>query len=96
MEQFVDLYNKKVIPAQEQSRPGWRAYPVKRVRGEKAEGMGLIIVIPSEKERDKYYKADGSDSELGAAANAKLQPVLAELGKLGTITADPYIDWVVY
>jgi hypothetical protein len=96
MEQFVAFYNAKLIPAYEKSRPGWKAYPVKRVRGEKAEGMGLIIVIPSEKDRDKYYKADGSASELGAAADAQIQPVLAEMGKLGTITGDPYIDWVVY
>ena len=96
MEQFVDFYNKKVVPELEKSRPGWKAYPVKRVRGEKADGMGLIIVIPSERERDKYYNADGSDNELGRAANAKLQRVTDEMKKLGTITADPYIDWVVY
>jgi hypothetical protein len=66
------------------------------VRGEAAEGMGFIIVIPSERERDKYYKADGSDSALGAAANAKIQPLLDELAKLGTVTANPYVDWLVY
>ena len=96
MEQFVAFYNTKLIAAYEKSRPGWRAYPVKRVRGEKADGMGLIIVIPTEQERDKYYKPDGSDSELGVAANGQLEAVLAEMGKLATITADPYIDWVVY
>jgi hypothetical protein len=96
MDQFVDYYNKKVIPAFEKSRPGWRAYPVKRIRGEKADGMGLIIVITSERERDKYYNGDGSDSELGRAAAAKLQPVSDEMTKLGTITADLYTDWVVY
>jgi hypothetical protein len=85
MEQLVDSYNKKAIPALEKSRPGWKAYPVKRVRGEKAEGVGLIIVITSEGERDRYYNADGSDSALGRAANAKVQPVLDELTKLGTI-----------
>lgn len=96
MEQFVDFYNKKVIPEFEKSRTGWKAFPVKRIRGEKADGMGLIIVITSEGERDKYYNADGSDSELGRAANAKLQPISDEMKKLGTITADFYTDWVVY
>jgi hypothetical protein len=58
--------------------------------------MGLIIVITSEGERDKYNNADGSDTELGRAANAKLQRVSDEGKKLRTITADPYTDWVVY
>ncbi len=96
MDQFVDSYNKKVIPELERSWPGWKAYPVKRIRGEKADGMGLIIVIPSEAERDKYYNADGSESELGKAASRKVEPVQSEMKKLGTITADPYIDWLVY
>ena len=96
MEQFVDYYNKRVIPEFEKARPNWKAYPVKRVRGEKADGMGLIIVITSEGERDKYYNADGSDTELGRAADATLQPVSDAMKKLGTITADLYTDWVVY
>jgi hypothetical protein len=96
MQQFVDFYNKRVVPAYEEAYPGWRAYPAKRVRGETADGMGLIIVIPSERERDMYYNADGSNSELGKAAQAKVQPILDEMGKLGTVTADPYVDWVIY
>jgi hypothetical protein len=44
----------------------------------------------------RYYNADGSPSELGKAANAKIQPIVDERNKLGTITADPYIDWLVY
>jgi hypothetical protein len=96
MEQFADFYNKRVVPELEKTRPGWKAYPVKRVRGEKADGMGLIIVIASEGERDKYYNADGSPTELGKASTAKLQLVNDEMKKLGTITSDLYTDWVVY
>jgi hypothetical protein len=55
-----------------------------------------MIVIPTEAERDKYYNADGSPSELGKAANAKVQPIVDEMNKLGTITANSYIDWLVY
>jgi hypothetical protein len=96
MEQFTAFYVEKVIPAYEKTWPGWKLYPVRRIRGEKAEGFGLIIVISSEAERDKYYNADGSPSELGKAANAKVQPIVDEMNKLGTITADPYVDWLVY
>lgn len=96
MEQFVDYYNKNVIPELEKNWPGWKVYPVKRIRGEKADGMGLIIVVPSEGDRDKYYNADGSDTELGKAANAKFEAAIHGMTKLGTVTADLYTDWVVY
>lgn len=55
-----------------------------------------MIVIPTEAERDRYCNADGSPLELGKAANAKVQPIVDEMNKLGAITADPYIDWLVY
>jgi hypothetical protein len=96
METFTAFFVEKAIPAYEKTWRGWKYYPVRRIRGEKAEGFGLIIVIPTEAERDKYYNADGSPSELGKAANAKIQPIMDEMSKLGTITADPYIDWLVY
>jgi hypothetical protein len=96
METFTAFFVEKAIPAYEKTWRGWKFYPVRRIRGEKAEGFGLIIVIPTEAERDKYYDADGSPSELGKAANAKIQPIMDEMNKLGTITADPYIDWLVY
>ena len=96
LEKFTAFYVEKVVPAFEKNWPGWKLYPVRRIRGEKAEGFGLLIVIPSEAERDKYYNADGTPSELGKAANARVQPIVDELTKLGTITADPYVDWLVY
>jgi hypothetical protein len=84
------------FPRTRRAGRGWKFYTVRRIRGEKAEGFGLIIVIPTEAERDRYYNADGSLSQLGKAENAKIQPIVDEMNKLGTITADPYIDWLVY
>ena len=95
METFTAFIVEKAIPAYK-TWPGWKYYPVRRIRGEKAEGFGLIIVIPTEAERDKYYNADGSPSELGNAANATIQPIVDEMNKLGTIAANSYIDWLVY
>jgi hypothetical protein len=54
----------------------------------------LLYIIKSAQDRDKYYNADGSSSELGKSVNAKLQPVLDEIGKLGTLTTK-YTDWIV-
>jgi hypothetical protein len=96
VEKFVDFYNRKVLPAYLASRPGWKGYPVKWVRGAKAEGIGVIIVVPSVAERDRYYNADGSDSDLGKAANAKAQPVFDEMERLGTVASNVYTDWLVY
>jgi len=96
MEQFTDFYVKKLIPEFERYRPGWKVYPVKRIRGEKANGLAIIIVIDSEANRDKFYNTDGSPSELGKATNAKLQPINEAMQRLGTITADVYTDWLVY
>jgi hypothetical protein len=95
MEQFAAFYINRVLPQVEKTR-GWKLYPVRRIRGEKADGFAVIMVIASEAERDKYYNADGTDSELGKAANAKVQPILDELKKLGTFTSDVYTDWLVY
>ena len=96
IEKFTEFYVKKVVPEFERHLAGWKLHPVKRIRGEKADGFGLIIVIDSEANRDKLYNADGSPSELGKASNAKIQPIIDEMQKLGTITADVYTDWLVY
>ena len=94
MEQVVSFYQSKYIPAVEQSRPGWKGYLLRSVRGEKHEGLGLLLVIRSAAERDKYYNADGSDSELGKQSVAKLQALADELAKLATVT-NTYTDWLV-
>lgn len=96
MEQFSDFYVKKLIPEVERHQTGWKFYPVKWIRGEKADGFGVIIVIDSEANRDKFYNSDGSRTELGQSVDATLQPLVDEMQKLGTITADVYTDWLVH
>src|SRR4026208_2193976 len=56
-EQLKAFHGDRRSPAAEKIWPGWRYSPVRRIRGEKADGFGLLIVIPSEAERDKYYNA---------------------------------------
>jgi hypothetical protein len=96
MEQFVNAFNTKMIPAMEKAQSGWKWYPIKRIRGDKSATYGVMAVIPSVKERDKYYNADGSENELGKAADKATESIVKELDKLGTIPADRYIDWLVY
>jgi hypothetical protein len=96
MEQFVNAFNTKMIPALEKTHSGWKWYPIKRIRGDKSATYGVMAVISSVKERDKYYNADGSENELEKAANKITEPVWKEVEKLGTMLADRYIDWLVY
>jgi len=94
MEQFITFYTNKFIPEFEKNRMGWKAYFVKSIRGDIENGVGLVIVIKSEKDWERYYNADRSYSELGYSANEKLKPILEELKKFGTYTTS-YTDWVI-
>ena len=94
MEQFLEFYKSKVIPEYEKNQVGWKFYIVKSMRGEIKNSFGFIIVIKSENDRDKYYNADGSYTELGNSLMEKYKPIIYELKKLGTITTT-YTDWVI-
>jgi hypothetical protein len=94
MDKYVEFLNTKVIPEMVKAYPEWKCSVVKGIRGENPDSYGLIYVIKSQKDRDKYYNADGTDSELGKQASAKMKPVLDEMLKMGTFTSK-YTDWVV-
>jgi len=96
IEQYLSAYYSKVTPVAEKAYPGWKSYPIKRVRGDKSPTYGLMIIVPSEKERSKYYKADDTYTELGKASSQKIAEAEKELSKLGSILTDHYIDWLVY
>ena len=94
MEKYMEVLKTKLIPEMEKNMPTWNVYLLKGIRGENNNSFGLLYIIKSAQDRDKYYNADGSDSELGKSLNVKLKPVLDELGKLGTLTTK-YTDWLV-
>jgi len=94
MEKFMDFYKNKVMPEYEKNFPGMKPYMIKSIRGENKDSFGGFMIFKSEADRDKYFKPDGSYTEIGNAALAKLKPVLDELAKLGTTTSK-YNDWLV-
>jgi hypothetical protein len=94
MDKYLEFVSTKLIPEMEKNFPGWKVYLLKGIRGENNNNFGLLYVIKSAQERDKYYNADESYTELGKSVSAKLKPVLDELGKLGTFTTK-YTDWIV-
>jgi hypothetical protein len=94
MEKYMEFYKTKAIPEIEKSMPPMKVYLVKGLRGENMDSFGMIIVFKSAQERDKYYNADGSGTELAKSVDVKLKPVMDELEKLGTYTSK-YTDWIV-
>jgi len=65
------------------------------VRGTSENKIGFLFVFKNAAARDKFYSADGSLNEAGNAAWAKVEPIEAELSKLGTRSTSSYIDWGV-
>lgn len=94
IEKFIEFYKSKVMPEYEKNFPGMKAYLIKSLRGENKDSFGGFMVFKSEADRDKYFKTDGSYTDLGTAADQKLKPVFDELAKLGTVTTK-YNDWLV-
>ena len=94
MEKFIEFYSSKVIPAYGQYFSGCKVYLVKSLRGENKDSFGTFFIFNTAKDRDKYYKPDGSNTDLANTAYAKFKPVYDELAKLGTMTT-VYNDWLV-
>ena len=65
------------------------------VRGESENKIGFLFVFKDAATRDKYYNPEGVLNDAGRAAWAKVEPIEAELSKLGTRSTSSYIDWGV-
>jgi hypothetical protein len=68
---------------------------LKYVRGTSENKIGLLFVFKDAATRDKYNNPEGGLNEAGKAAWAKVEPIEAELSKLGTRSTSSYIDWGV-
>jgi hypothetical protein len=68
---------------------------LKDLRGTSENKIGLLFVFKDAATRDKYNNPEGGLNEAGKAAWAKVEPIEAELSKLGTRSTSSYIDWGV-
>jgi len=93
MDQYLDVYKNKLIPAYEKNFQS-KCFLTKVFRGECENCYGVIIVWKSEADWNKFWKKEGGLTDLGQAAMDKLQPLINELEKLGTITSK-YTDWII-
>jgi len=66
----------------------------KLATGECVGCIGFLYFMESAEVRDKYWKEDGSYTELGEAAFEKIQPVMVEFGQLAEWSTS-YTDWLI-
>lgn len=93
--QFIDFFNEKYKPAFNKAIPEWQVFLVKSIRGEvPKDTYGLIYVIKSVQDRDKYYNTDGTESSFTKTAREKLKPIFDEFDKICTFET-VYTDWEV-
>jgi hypothetical protein len=93
-DQLVSFIMNKYIPAAEETHPGSKVYFLRGIRGVCVDCYSMILFFPSNEERNKYWKDDGSVTELGAKAREKMKPVEDEFEKLCK-TTDTYTDWMI-
>jgi len=94
MDQYIEFFNEKTKPAWEKAEKGMEIFPIKAIRGENNNEIGMIIIFKDEAARNKHYNADGSLSEYGNKVMEEIAPITAEGEKLGTWTST-YTDWIV-
>ena len=94
MDQYQDFILKKLIPEWEKHFPGAKLFISKGLNRENKDEYAMLIYIESKKVYYKYWNDDGSATDIGAAAVAKVQPTIDEMVKLGTYSS-VINDWVI-
>jgi hypothetical protein len=94
MDQYKDFFVNKYIPESEKQFPGVKNYLLEGLSGKNEHEYTFMVIFDSEKEKEKYYNADGSATVLKKEADEKLKPIMEEFSKLGTMSAK-YVGWVI-
>ncbi|MGE5406553.1 MAG: hypothetical protein ACM3NR_02475 [Methanosarcina sp.] len=93
--QYIQALNEKMSPEITKIDPAWHMYPLKKIRGDAAENYSLLYIVDSEKERDKFYNADGSPTKEAENFGLKIQNSNDEINKLGTQNSVAWADWII-
>ena len=94
--QYKDFYLNKYIPEFEKQFQGdIKMYSAEGDRGDDENCGSMILVFKSVEIRDKYFKQEGSSTELYNSKLEKIQPIWEELNKLGIYSEKHYTDWVI-
>ena len=94
--QWKDFMINKYIPKIEEASQGeWAIYLLEGIRGENKNEIGLLYIVKSEADRDKYYNDDETLTELGKEFYEKMNPILEEAKKFEKSSSTKYTDWIV-
>ena len=94
MNQFMDFFMNKYLAEANKLFEGVKFFALKGDRGEHENGFALLVWCESKDARDKYWPEAGSVSDEFTAIGEQLQPLVNELGKMGTTTS-VYTEWMV-
>ena len=94
MDQFIKFFNEKTKPVWENADKEMKVFAIKAIRGESINEFGMLVQYKDEAARNKYYKADGSPTDIAVKIQEKIAPVNAEMENIGTWTST-YTDWIV-
>ena len=89
MQDYAQFFTTKAIPEFEKAYPGVKLYLLKSVRGQDSSSMGVLYLFNTEADRNKYFNNDGTPTEAGKAANAKLNDIGKEFDKYETSSNAP-------
>ena len=95
MNQAMDFFINKYIPASEKNFPGTKIYLLSGDRGENKFKIALMEVFESVQVRDKYYPAPDKPTPEAEAASNKLQESLGDMSKIFLDYSSVYTDWIV-
>ncbi|TVR70470.1 MAG: hypothetical protein EA408_11245 [Marinilabiliales bacterium] len=93
-DEYFDFLKDEYAPAWEEHFPGTKGFILKGRTGECAGCIGFLFFIESDEVRDRYWNDDGTLTEVGEAANEKMQPVTEKRDKLADHSTS-YTDWVI-
>ncbi len=94
LDEYLDFIKNEYVSALKKHFPGGNGFVLSSRTPECADCYGLLFVFESVEVRDRYWRDDGSYTELGQASLEKMQPVFEEMSKLGEYTTT-YTDWVI-
>ena len=64
MDQFIKFFNEKTKPVWENADKEMKVFAIKAIRGESINEFGMLVQYKDEAARNKYYKADGSPTDI--------------------------------
>jgi hypothetical protein len=94
IDQYLNFYVDKIVPEMKKVFPGIEYKVLKGIGVNNQHEYALLYYTQSLEVFRTFWNSDGTPTEKGAAAMAKLQPLLEEMSKLGQYTQVPG-DWLI-